>query len=53
MKYDIGSVRGKLLILEMALIRLIRSEKTVKNQWRGNTVSVCGQVISFPLTVPE
>ena len=47
-----GIVRGKFSILEMAWIRLIRSEKTVRYQWWRNSDFVCGQVINFPLTVP-
>jgi hypothetical protein len=31
---------------------LVRSEKTVKNQWWLNAKIAFGQVIGFPLTVP-
>ena len=41
-----GIVRGKFLILEMAWIHLIRSEKTAKYQWQRNADFVCGQVIN-------
>ena len=36
----------------MVWIRLDRSKKTVRYQWRRNVNLACGQVIIFPLTMP-
>ncbi|MFT5000665.1 MAG: hypothetical protein ACI875_001670 [Planctomycetota bacterium] len=47
-----GTVRGKVEMHEAVWNRLVRSEKTVRNQWWLNAKSAFGQVIIFPLTVP-